>query len=240
MQLARKGKLMIPQEHTIRFILSLLLTALPIAAAETVREHPDKRLAANVVEVVAMINRGDEAELTNFVRERYGDKMLGDMPAAGHVTFLKNVHDGKSPLELCCYQISERVPENMAIAILRGRADTWSALQIRFDADDKITSFMLMPTKPPLDFVNLKKLDDAGLAREFDAYLTGLAANDEFSGVALIARDGKRSWSRRTTSSPSSRTSRKSSRKRPLHSSPVRSGPTATPAFCCWGSSLRR
>ena len=173
-------------------LLSALLAGNGIAAAEIVREHPDEHLAANVAEVVAKINDGDPARLERFVRERYGDAMFRGNSVEGNATFLKSVHDHKSPLELCCYQLSDRIPENMAVAVLHATArDTWSSLQVQFDETDKIISFMIVPSKPPVGFADLAKLDKAGLAREFDAYLTELATNDEFAGVVLVARDGK-------------------------------------------------
>ncbi|MCP3979156.1 MAG: serine hydrolase [bacterium] len=161
-------------------------------AAETVRRHPDERLGALVAEVVDQINSGDLEALERFTAKRYADSMLRGMTSADHARFLMNVHEGKSPLELCCYRLADGVPEGMAIAILHSQAmDTWSQLQIRFDAKDRIDSFMIMGSKPPLDLVDLGKLDDAGLARELDAFLSRLESRDEFSGSVLVARDGK-------------------------------------------------
>jgi hypothetical protein len=162
------------------------------AVAEIVREHPDEQLAAQVAEVVARINGGDPTQLERFVRERYAPSMLQGMTVESTAEFLKGVHEGKGTLDLCCYHVSDRIPERMAVAILHGEArDTWSSLQVGFDEQDKINSFMIVPAKPPVGFVDLKKLDDAGMAHEFDRFLTELAVSDEFSGVALIARDGK-------------------------------------------------
>ena len=173
-------------------LLVVLLVGQGIAVAEIVREHPDKELAAKVAEVVATINEGELVRIKRFVRERYGAPMLRGNSVEGNVDFLASVHEHKSPLELCCYQLFDRVPENMGVAILHEIAsDTWSSLQVQFDEDDKIISFMLVPTKPPKGFTTLEQLDDAGMAREFDAYLTELATDDEFAGVAMIARDGK-------------------------------------------------
>jgi CubicO group peptidase (beta-lactamase class C family) len=160
--------------------------------AETVREHPDQRLAANVADVVAIINNGDPTKLERFVSERYGVEMLQGTSVRDSAQFLRGVHEGKGPLELCCYHLSERIPKDMAVALLHeSTADTWSSLQLRFDADDKITSLMIVPTKPPAGFAELAMLDEAGLARELDAYLSTLSAKDEFSGVVLVARDGE-------------------------------------------------
>ncbi|MGD8376376.1 MAG: serine hydrolase domain-containing protein [Acidobacteriota bacterium] len=161
-----------------------------LVLAETVHQHPDERLDALVREVVDVINVGDPEELVGFVREHYGENMFGDMPVEAHAAFLKNVHDGKGPLELCCFRLSDRIPDNMAVATLRSRDDVWLSLQLRFDDDDRITSFMIVATRPPTDFVELEKLDDAGLARELDDYLTELERKDEFSGTVLVARDG--------------------------------------------------
>jgi len=173
-------------------LLAVVLVGQGVLAAEIAREHPDERLAANVVEVVDQINSGDRAGLERFVRERYGAEMLRGMTVETTADFLMGVHESKSPIELCCYRLSDQIPEGMAVAVLRaGASDTWSTLQVRFDEADKITSFMIVPAKPPAGFANLTKLDDAGLAREFDAYLLQLAAKDEFSGAVLIARDGK-------------------------------------------------
>jgi len=173
-------------------LLTSLLAGHGIAVAETVREHPDEHLAANIAEIVAKINDGDPVQLERFVRERYGAAMLRGNSVEGNATFLKGVHDHKSPLELCCYHLADQIPENMAVAILHETArDTWSSLQVQFDEADKIISFMIVPAKPPVGFADLTKIDEADLVREFDAYLTELAANDEFAGAALIARDGK-------------------------------------------------
>lgn len=163
-----------------------------VLAAETVREHPDEQLGALVAEVVDLINSGDLETLEQFTAKRYGDSMLQGMTAADHAQFLLGVHEGKSPLELCCYRLAENIPERFAVAILHSaRMDTWSQLQIRFDENDRVTSFMIMGSKPPLDLVDLGKLDDAGLARELDAFLGKLEAKDAFSGTVLVARDGK-------------------------------------------------
>lgn len=174
-------------------LLLAILLAAPgaVAAAETVRDHPDERLGALLAEVVALINAGDPDRMLGFVRERYGDAMLRGSTHEAHATFLKSVHDGKSPLQLCCFQLSERIPENMAVAFLHGGNDTWSSLQIRFDEADRITSLMLVPTRPPADFIEIEKLDEPGLGRELDAFLTDLEAKDAFTGAVLIARQGK-------------------------------------------------
>jgi CubicO group peptidase (beta-lactamase class C family) len=169
-----------------------------LAAAETVREHPDAALGEKVAEVVALINRGDMKEMIGFVGDRYGPGMMGGgMDAGSHARFLMGLHEGKGKLELCCYEISDGIPENMAVATLHGeRLDSWSSLQIRFDEADKINSFMIVPTRPPLDFIDVEKLDDAGLARELDAFLTVMAGQDEFSGTVLVARHGKQMFAK--------------------------------------------
>lgn len=187
-----------PRMTCASLLAIVLLAGQGIAvAAETVREHPDERLGTLVAEVVDLINGGDPEVLKRFTARRYGESMLRGMTAGDHAGFLLDVHEGKSPLELCCYRLAENVPANMAIAILHSdRMDTWSQLQIRFDESDKITSFMLMASKPPLDLVDLKRLDDAGLARELDAFLARLESQDAFSGAVLVARDGKTIFSK--------------------------------------------
>lgn len=172
--------------------LALLLAFAPFAPAEVVREHPDERLATHVREVVAAINRGGQDRLEAFVRARYGAEMLQAMPVEASAGFLAGVNEHKSPLELCCYHLSEEIPENMAVAYLRAaRSDTWSTLQVAFDADDRVEGLMIVPSRPPDGMVDRPPLDEPGLARELDAYLAERAAGDEFSGVVLVAREGK-------------------------------------------------
>jgi len=175
----------------------LVLSSSAVAETETAREHPDRRIGALVTEFIATINRGDPAELLDFSREGFDEEMLRGMPPDAWATFLENVYDGKSPIEICCFKLFERIPQGMAVAVIHDtRGDTWSSLQIRFDEADRISSLMIVPAKPPMEFVELAKIDDTGLARELDASLTELAAKDEFSGAVLIARNGKTLFSK--------------------------------------------
>ncbi len=169
----------------------LLLPAHPGVQAQVVREHPDPRIGRNIAQVIDKINAGDRADLERFVRAKYTASMLGGMTIESSAEFLLGVHAGRSPIKLCCYQLSERIPEGMGVALLEAADGNWSMIQLRFDEGDKITSLMIVPTRPPAEFANLERLDEAGLVREFDRHLAELAARDEFSGVALIARDGK-------------------------------------------------
>ena len=67
-------------QRTFIFLCALFFAGQATALAETVREHPDERLGANVAGVVAVINDGDPARLEQFVTERYGANMLEGMP----------------------------------------------------------------------------------------------------------------------------------------------------------------
>ena len=71
------------------------------AAAETVPDHPDARLAANVAGVVSAIDEGD---LGSFVRERDGAEMLRGTSNAESAAFLCGLREARGRLELCRYR----------------------------------------------------------------------------------------------------------------------------------------
>jgi len=97
------------------FVLAmLLLLAHGGSMAEVVEEHPDAQLGRNVTEFVAKVNDGDPAQLREYVRQRYADSMLRGMTVEDSAGFLRGVHDGRGRVELCCYQLSDRIPEGMA------------------------------------------------------------------------------------------------------------------------------
>ena len=62
--------------RTHTFLAIALVLGHGVAFAETVRDHPDEHLAANVAEMVALINEGDSGKLERFVSDRYGAGML--------------------------------------------------------------------------------------------------------------------------------------------------------------------
>lgn len=176
----------------IPILLSCFVVAAAAPLAEVVRVHPDERLAQNVREFVATVNDSSPAQLQAYVRERYAESMLRGMTIEDSAGFLQGVREHRGSLELCCYGLSEQIPDGMAVAYIRSPTlESWSQLQIRFDDADRISSLMIVPAKPPEGFADLEALDDAGLAKELDAYLTRLTAQNAFSGAVLVARDGK-------------------------------------------------
>lgn len=185
------------KQITLPALILLCLGASTVPGAETVARHPDAHLDSLVHEIIELINSGDFDLISQFTSGRYAESMLTGTPAEAHARFLMGVHERKSPLELCCYRIADNVPENMVVAILRStQRGLWSQLQIRFDDNDQVSSFMLVASKPPLDFVEMEDLDDTGLARELDVFLSDLESRDEFSGTVLVARGGKKLFSK--------------------------------------------
>ena len=160
-----------------------------------VRELEDPVLARHVQELIDVINSGDRSQVDRFGAERYGRRMLQEMDADRQAAFLWGIWENHGGLELVGFRTDPaRIPPHFAVAIVRSpKKDTWLTVQVGFDPrqDYRIVSLMVVPSRPPLDLMDMERLGDADISSELLQYASRMAGEDEFSGAILLARNGK-------------------------------------------------
>ena len=69
----------------------------------------------------------------------------------------------------------------------------WQAFIMRIEPEalHRIASLQFAPARPPSDLAPAKKLTDAEMVKELQAFVQRLADADAFSGTVLLAKDGK-------------------------------------------------
>jgi CubicO group peptidase (beta-lactamase class C family) len=160
-----------------------------------VRELDDPILARNFQGLIDVINSGDRERVERFTAERYGRQMLRDMDAQQQASFLWGIWVNHGGLELVGFRTDPaRIPPHFAVGIVRSpKKDIWLTVQVGFDPgqDYRIVSLMVVPSRPPMDLVDMERLDDTGIARELLKYTAAKAGEDEFSGAVLLAQNDK-------------------------------------------------
>lgn len=160
-----------------------------------VRTLDDPILARNFQELMDVINSGDRQRVENYTAERYGRQMLRDMDAGQQASFLWGIWENHGGLELVGFRTDPaRIPPHFAVGIVRSpKKDIWLTVQVGFDPgqDDRVISLMVVPSRPPMDLVDLERLDDAGIVRELLNYAATKAGDDEFSGAILLSQNNK-------------------------------------------------
>jgi CubicO group peptidase (beta-lactamase class C family) len=165
--------------------LSVALPARPAAAAPD-----DSPAARRVRELVDVINASDRAGSEKFVRENYGPEFL-KMPMDAHLGFLADAYgrtrglevesvDGKSPTEASATVRSKLTGERMDIIV-----------QVEAEPPHRITGIGRRPAKARPGEGADRKLTEQQAVQELKAQVQKLADADAFSGVVLLAKDGK-------------------------------------------------
>jgi len=174
------------------------LVPLPVLAQATAGEFqdtaafPDTPAGARMRELIEVVNQGGDAALAAFVENRIAPAYLGDAGAGELTSFLLRMHDLHGTLTFH----SERrfparpMPDGIVAIVRTERSQRWLGIMITIEpaAPHRIASLMFNAARPPVDAVDRTPIDEEGLARELDAHLAPLAAQQAFSGSVLVAR----------------------------------------------------
>ncbi|HWT00636.1 MAG TPA: serine hydrolase domain-containing protein [Pyrinomonadaceae bacterium] len=174
----------------------LLIVPLTISAQQPVGggappSKPDEHLRVLKVHLAAF-NAGDAAALKKFAAEHLSEGERRGQPPERVVEFelgFRRMIGGGFEL----YEVEKNTDAEL-IATLRVAGDfpLYARMVWAFDPNNPamITSRRVMPTATPKSALPAK-MTAQRLAEDVDARLTKMAAADKFSGVVLIAKDGK-------------------------------------------------
>lgn len=165
-----------------RLLLFLLLSASALAA-----EIPDTPAGRHLADFLRLCDVPDLKAFEEYEGERFANAKPENV-----------ARDARTDLSFCSRTGGLRLEsieagENTVRALAQARAtEEW--IRIRLDVDpakgNKLTNFGMAPGEPPESAVP-KGLSDAQLAANLEQYAARVAASDRFSGVVVLAKDGK-------------------------------------------------
>ena len=168
---------------------ALLLCSQLLAAPGRAQERSPA--ATRAAEVVALINSGDQAAARKYVEEKYSPSFRGFAPMERHLGVFSMMHSQTRGLTV--ERVTEQEPGKATVLARSELTDSW--FEIAFEVDAKpphlIDGFRFRPATAPPERTAPLPRTDAERARDLDAYVRRIAAADAFSGVVLLAKDGK-------------------------------------------------
>ena len=176
-----------------RFVMVLLALALsagasvPCGAADAKADDaPPARRARELVEV---IQSGDSAKAEKFVKETYGGEFL-KMPMDAHLGFLADAHNRLGDIEVEGVDVASPTEATATVRSKVTEERIGLLVKVEAEAPHRIVGIGRRPPRAPEGQAN-RKLTEAQAVAELETYLDKLAKADAFSGVVLLAKDGK-------------------------------------------------
>jgi len=172
-------------------ILLFLFAAFTVVAQT---QLPDTPAGKRVADYVQAFNSGDAARMLEFQKSNMAAATLQRRSDAERQQMYKQIYADLGALEL------RRVVEARADAItvlFFSKNKLWAKFNFSFETTPphKLTGIGIdevdSNAPPELDHATPKPTNDAELAAAVSAYLDKQAQADEFSGVVLVAKDGK-------------------------------------------------
>ena len=172
-------------------IVILILLVLTAAYAQETVSLPDTPPAKLLGEWIKLMNAGDRAELEVFLKAHYAQSVLrGRDPGELASEQLQRLagHDG---VELASV---EKSSASEIVAILKSRGTLPKFVRISWRLDDANPQLIAASAISPAQAPASARLPLDKLGAELESKLEELTRRDAFSGVALIAKDGKAVW----------------------------------------------
>ncbi len=167
--------------------LSLLPSLAMGQAAQT--PSPDSPAVRRAVELARVISAGNRVEAKKYVTENFAPSYLqGRMDRI--LDFISQLYDWSRGLDF--HSIKEQKSNEVRV-YFKNRLPGWTVLIARVEPEvpNRIAAFGFGKPIGPENTRLTKKLSNEEIAKELDAYLQKLDANDLFSGTVLVAKDGK-------------------------------------------------
>lgn len=140
---------------------------------------------------LAAVNTGDREKIRRFVSERYAPPPSGALPIeriAGRILGLFESTGGLTLLK------AETPSLTSMTAYLRAKRTGYClavSLSVSAEAPHRILGTGIREIETPAELLPARRLSERQIGRNLDALLQGLAARNAFSGVVLVAKDGR-------------------------------------------------
>lgn len=168
------------------------------AQATATQTIPDTPAGRRMGAWLPVINRGDAAEITKFVRENFAKSALERMPAEERTQVHKDFFAETGGLKVHSVRKSEPLEVEILAQAAKGGAWHRVGLRVEPDAPNGILGFLFDEAQPPTASGSAatpatpgRKLSDAEIAADIEKLVNENAAQDRFSGTVLLAKNGK-------------------------------------------------
>ena len=141
-------------------------------------------------ELVAVINEGNYARASAYIKENYSESFL-KIPMEQHLQFIMINHDQTRGVDSVSVQA-----ETADSATMLGRSKVtgqWNAMLVRIETTPphKIAGIGMRPPVLPAGAKSQARLTDSQIASELETFMKKLADADLFSGAVLVAHNGQ-------------------------------------------------
>ena len=185
------------QPATTLFTAWILLCAGLVSSAPV--EFPDTQHAGQRAhEVVDLMNLGDAEAAKEYIENRYAPSFKDAFPMAQHLSLFKMT--GRMFGQLDLRQVAESSEDEIK-TILQASSGEWVHLHIQVEPNDphRVLNMGIMLGDPPEGWSEEDESAASAAAKdvpfsnydELNAHIRGLTERNEFSGVVLVAKDGK-------------------------------------------------
>ncbi len=166
--------------------IALLALAWPALAQQAT--NPAAQRAADLVR---LIESGKRADMQKYVKENYAPDFLARASVEDHLGFMLSQQDQMRGVEVL--SIKETTPTSVEARLKSKLTGGQVLLIVRTEANapNRISGIGMRRARPEPGTQPTKKLTEAEMAKELDAFVQKLAEADLFSGTVLLAKDGK-------------------------------------------------
>ena len=170
-------------------ILSLFLFASFVLAAPPA-DLSKSLVADRVTDYIRIFNSGDETALRKWIEDNYTDSVLAIRPAEQRLNAFRQLKQDMEQIEL--HSVLAIDPEQTTVLIHTAH-DEWFKLGFLHQSrpPHDLMGLRVDPTEAPALMENLPPLREKTALDSTRKMLDKLAKADEFSGVVLVAKNGK-------------------------------------------------
>ncbi|WP_244884941.1 serine hydrolase domain-containing protein [Singulisphaera acidiphila] len=166
-------------------------TSSPPEQVQAVTALPETPAGKQFAAWLAAVNTGRRETLRQFISENYAPPPNGSLPV-DQITDrqFKSFNDTGG---FDVRKIAASSPEKIAVVVQAKRTEKWMVIGMTVGAQSphNILGMGFRNTEAPADLLPRDKLTDQEIRDKVDGFLTKLVEADAFSGVVLIAKDGR-------------------------------------------------
>ena len=174
--------------------ISVITGCRPSAAEEalatwTTPATPDTPAGREMAALLNVFNEGDNDALSAFIREHFTPVGPGGSSLESRISSQQRLYQSSHGLNL--YEVVESKENTITVLAQMRLTQEWKRMTFLVEPDEphRISGIMIVPADAPAAVG--KPLTIKALGEQIDTYVERLASADQFSGVVLVARDGR-------------------------------------------------
>src|SRR6516164_4727367 len=178
----------------MRFILRMAVVTVGLAVSSSAQtpsvKLPDTAPGRLMTEWLAMCQAPNVEQMKKWSAAHYSEQVFKFMPA--NKLAESDIKDCSESGGYRAVEVADSKPERIKVLVVSNKTDSWFNFNLILDKEkqEKIEDFGAAPASPP-ETALPKDLSDAALISVIGAYADRMEKGDHFSGILMVARDGK-------------------------------------------------